>query len=59
MLKGLELADMIDPVEYAQMFPEDAEFAAWVSAMEERDINLINMLAAEAAELDRVEEMVD
>ena len=59
MLKGLELADKIDPDEYKQMFPEEAEFAAWAQSMEDQDINEINRLAAEAAELDRAEEMVD
>jgi len=59
MLKGLELADKIDPDEYEQMFPEEDEFAAWVQSMEDQDINEINRLAAEAAELDRAEEMVD
>lgn len=59
MLKGLELADRIDPDEYDQMFPEEAEFTAWVRSMEERDIKLINRLAARAAALDHAEEMVD
>lgn len=59
MLKGLELADQIEPDEYELMFPEEAEFAAWVRSMEERDINVINRLAAHAAALDRAEEMVD
>lgn len=59
MLKWLEMADQIDPDEYEQMFPEEAEFVAWVRSMEEKDINVINELAAHAAALDRAEEMVD
>lgn len=42
-----------DDEEYGRLFPEQAEFNAWVEAMEEHDLNVINLLATEAAEADR------
>ena len=63
MLNGLDTDDRIDDEEYGQLFPEEAEFIAWVAGMEraDEDENLfkINRLAAHAAALDREEEMVD
>lgn len=63
MLIGLDTDDRIDDEEYGQLFPEEAEFRAWVECMERRyeEENLfkINRLAARAAALDRAEEMVD
>ena len=55
--------DRIDDEEYGQLFPEEAEFQSWVVCMERNDeeenLFKINRLAADAAELDRAEEMVD
>lgn len=63
MLNRLDTDNRIDDEEYGQLFPDEAEFQAWVECMEqeyeEENLFKINMLAAEAAELDRVEEMVD
>lgn len=63
MLIGLDTDDRIDDEEYGQLFPEEAEFHAWVTFMEqkheEENLFKINRLAAHAAALDRAEEMVD
>ena len=63
MLVGLDIDDRIDDEEYGKLFPDEAEFQAWVECMErdyeEENLFKINRLAAHAAALDRAEEMVD
>lgn len=63
MLNGLDTDDRIDDEEYGQLFPEEAEFIAWVECMErdyeEETLFKINRLAAHATALDREEELVD